>query len=216
MKKAIILLTLIITYSSFSQSIWKKGVDLRKRNGIKETTIYLQNLDKENEKSIWDWSFYDKEGRLIESKRYLENGKLKTHFKFEYPTNKTRILIYLDEHGKETKRVEQEFDLSGEKEPLVEKSKSGIFRYEYDENGNKIKVWNIKKNPEVLQTEVFFNEDNLRVKEKLLITDSKNKTTYIMTRIYERDENGNILKITSEAKGEIDSIEIHEHKKYST
>lgn len=216
MKKIILLLTLIITCSGFSQSIWKKGADLKKRNGIKETTIYQQNPENENERRIWDWSSYDKEGRLIESKRFLKNEELKTHYKFEYPTNKTRILIYLDKRGNETKRVEQEFDLSGEKEPLVEKSKSGIFRYEYDDNGNKIRVWNIKKSPEVLQTEVFFNEDNLRVKEKLLITDRKNKTTYIMTRIYERDENGNILKITSETKGEIDSIEIHEHKKYST
>ncbi|RED42997.1 hypothetical protein DFQ10_107185 [Winogradskyella eximia] len=205
---------MIITYSSFSQSIWKKGADLKKRNGIKETTIYLQNLDNESEKRIWDWSSYDKEGKLIESKRFLENGKLKTHFKFEYPTKKTRILIYLDKRGNETKRVQQEFDLSGEKEPLVEKSKSGIFRYEYDENGNKIKVWNIKKNPEVLQTEVFFDENNLRYKERLLIT-RKFGSEY-MTRIYTRDKSGNILKIISEMEGEINSIEIHEHKKYST
>jgi len=216
MRRITILLTLLISISSFSQTLWKKQADLRKKNNIKETKIYQQNPENSKQTRLWDWNFFDKEGRIVESKRYLPNGKFKTHYKFEYPNNKSRILIYLNDDGKETKRVEQEYDLSGEKEPQIEISKSGIFRYEYDENGNKTKVWNIKKNPKTLQTEVFFDENNLRIKEKLLITDRKNKTTYIMTRIYERDEDGNILKITSEVKGEIDSIEIHEHEKYST
>ncbi|WP_412983915.1 hypothetical protein [Pontimicrobium sp. IMCC45349] len=214
MKRKILFLTLIISYSSFSQSLWKKGADLRKQNGIKETTIYLLNPKDENDKRIWDWNSYDKEGRLIESKRFLKSGELESHYKFEHPNNKTRILIYLDKRGKEIKRVDQKYDLSGEKETLNEYSKSGIFRYEYDKNGNKTKVWNIKKKPAVLQTEVFLNENNLRYKERLLIT-RKFGSAY-MTRIYERDKSGNILKIISELDGEIDSIEIHEHKKYST
>ena len=75
MKKILLLLTLIISYSSFSQSIWKKAADLRKLNLIKETTIYLLNPENINEKRIWDWESYDKVGRLIESKRFLKNEK---------------------------------------------------------------------------------------------------------------------------------------------
>ena len=180
------------------KNLWKKEADFNKQNRIKETSIYLQNLNNKKKKRLWDWSLYDRDGRVIEKKRYLEDGRLETHYKFEYPNNKTRILIYLDKKGKELRRVEQKFDLSGEKEPLVEISESGIFRYEYDKKGNTTKVWNIKNKPETLQTEAFFNDKNLRIKENLLITDRKNKTTYIMTRIYERDKNGNILKIISE------------------
>ena len=158
---------------------------------------------------------FDKEGRLIESKRYLANGKLNTHYRFEYPTNKTRILISVNNRGKEIERIDQNFDLSDEKEPLEEFNKRKTLRYEYDEKGNTTKVWRISENPPLLQTEVFYDSNSLRTKENLLVT-KQDGSTYIMTRVYERDESGNILKITSEAEGKVDSIEIHEHKKYST
>ncbi len=215
MKKVILLTTLLISCSGFSQSIWKKLADVRKNNKIKETCIYQVDLENPNKKRLWDWNSYDREGRLVESKRYFPNGKIKTHYKFEHPSPKTRILISLDKREKEIERIDQEYDLSGKKEPLKEFSDNGIFRYEYDENGNTTKVWRIKEKPELLQTEVEFDENNLRVLVKSLVF-SRDRSTYISNSKFERDSEGNIKKVTYEAKGKTTSIEIHEHKKYST
>lgn len=215
MKKLILLTTFLISCSGFSQSIWKKLADVRKNNKIKETSIYQVDLENPNKKRLWDWNSYDREGRLVESKRYFPNGKIKTHYKFEHPNPKNRILISLDKRGKVIERINQEYDLSGEKEPLKEFSDNGIFRYEYDENGNTTKVWRIKEKPELLQTEVEFDENNLRVLVKSLIF-SRDRSTYISTGKFERDSEGNIKKVKYEAKGKTTSIEIHEHNKYST
>lgn len=214
MKKTVLVIALLFSISSFSQSIWKKLADMRKNNNIKETSIYQVNLENPKKKRIWDWNSFDRQGRLIEAKRYLANGKLKTHYKFEHPNPKTRVLISYDKGGKEIERIKQNYDLSEEKEPLREFSENGFFRYEYDKNGNTTKVWRTKEKPELLQTEVIFDENNLRIIEKSLVF-RQNRTTYISIRKYERDSNGNVERITTESNGKITSIEIHEHKKYS-
>lgn len=214
MKNIILLLTLLISSFSFSQSIWKKQADLRKKNGIKETKIYQQNLENSKQKQIWEWELYDKNGRLIESKRFLPNGKLKSHYKFDYPSDRKRILVTLNKRGNEEKRTEQKFDLSDDKKQLIAESDNGIFGYEYDDKGNTTKVWRIKENPKQLQTEVFYDNNNLRIKENLLIR-KRDGTSYISTRIYDRDEDGNILRIvTYDENDKINSIEIHEHEKH--
>jgi hypothetical protein len=214
MKNIMLFFTLFISSLCFSQSIWKKQADLRKENQVKETKIYQQNPKNPDQKRIWNWELYDKTGRLIESKRFLPNGKVETHYKFEYPTDKTRTLIILNKIGKEEKRIDQKFDLSDDKRTLIAESENGIFGYEYDNRGNTIKVWRIKENPKQLQTEAFYNDDNLRVKEKLLIKKSDG-SSYISTRTYERDEKGNILKITTYGENNmVESIEIHEHEKH--
>lgn len=216
MKKAILLaVVFLISFSGLSQSIWKKLADVRKDNKIKETSVYLVNLENPEEKRLWDWNSYDRAGKLVESKRYLPNGNIKTHYKFEHPSAKTRVLISLDKRGKEIERIEQVYDLSGEKEPLKEFSDNGFFRYEYDENGNTTKVWRIKEKPELLQTEVVFDENDLRILVKSLVF-GQNGSTYISTSKYERDSEGNIMKVTIEAKGKTTNIEIHEHIKYGS
>ena len=78
MKYKILLLTLLTSSFCFSQSIWKKQADLRKRNDIKETKIFQQSPLNSEQKRLWDWELYDINGRLVESKRFLPNGKLNT------------------------------------------------------------------------------------------------------------------------------------------
>jgi len=214
MKNIILPLILLISSVCLSQSIWKKQADLRQKNQIKETTIYLQNPQNSKQKRIWDWELYDRNGRLIESKRFLPNGKVKSHYQFEYPTDKTRVLIVLNKRGKEEKRIDQQFDLSNDKEQMVSESESGILGYEYDENGNTTKVWRIKESPKLLQLEIFYDENDLRIKEKQVIN-KRDGSFYISTRIYERDKEGNILKITSYGENDvIESIELHDHEKH--
>jgi uncharacterized protein YxeA len=214
MKNIILPLILLISNVCLSQSIWKKQADLRKENGIKETTIYQQNPKNSEQKRIWDWELYDRNGRLIESKRFQPNGKVKNHYKFEYPTDKKRVLVILNKRGKEKERIKQRFDLSNDKKTLISESENGIFGYEYDDNGNTTKVWRIKENPKQLQTEIFYDENNLRIKENLRIN-KRDGSSYISKRIYERDEEGNILKILTYGEdNSIESIEIHEHRKH--
>ncbi|MGJ8551244.1 hypothetical protein [Winogradskyella wichelsiae] len=216
MKKIILLIALLISFSNFSQSIWKKGADLYKNNNVKEVKIYQLNPENENQKRLWDSESYDREGRIIEKKRFQSNGKFESHYKFEYPNDKSRILISFDKKGKEIKRIDQEYDLSDDENPLIKYSESGFFEYEYDENGNITKVWRIKTDPKQLQTENFYNENGHLIKSKSLITNRDRKSTYISTSTYELDKDGNILKITTESKGKTTSIAVYEYKKYGT
>ncbi|WP_189362866.1 hypothetical protein [Algibacter mikhailovii] len=216
MKRTILLLTLIITYSGFSQSMWKKVADKYKQNNIEEVKIYQQNVENKNQKRLWDWEFYDREGRLIEKKRFQSNRKFESHYKFEYPNNKSRILISFDKKGNEIKQIDQEFDLSNDKNPLIKFSESGFFEYEYNKNGDITKVWRIKDDPKRLQTENFYNEKGYLIKSKSLVFTSDRKSTFISTSTYDLDENGSILKITTESNGKVKSIAVYEYKKYST
>jgi len=65
-----------------------------------------------------------------------------------------------------------------------------------------------------LQLEIFYDENDLRIKEKQVIN-KRDGSFYISTRIYERDKEGNILKITSYGENDvIESIELHDHEKH--
>lgn len=196
--------------------MWKKKADLYKRNGIKEVKIYQINTYNKNEKRLWDWEFYDREGRLIEKKRFNSNSTLKTHYKFEYPNNKSRILISLDSNGNELKRDNQNFDLSNENNTLKKFSDDGYFEYEYNDNGDITKVWRIKENPKLLQTENIYNENGYLVISKRLVFTKKRKSSFISINSYTLDENGNILKIITESKGIIRNVVVYEYEKYST
>jgi len=214
---------LIITYSSFSQSMWKKAADKYKQNNIKEVKIYQTNVENKNQKRLWDWEFYDRDGRLIEKKRFKKNGKFESHYKFEYPNKKSRILISFDKKGNEIKRIDQEFDLSDDKNPLNQFSESGFFEYEYNENGGITKVWRIKDEPKRLQTENFYNEKGYLIKSKSLVFTSDRKTTFISTSTYDLDENVvydpteyGKYNFSYETKSELEKKEIKFQKKLST
>lgn len=103
--------------------------------------------------------------------------------------------------------------MSDEKEPLEEVSESGIFGYEYDANGNTIKVWRIRKSPKQLEREIEYDHNNLRIIEKSRVF-NRDGTSYISVRTFERDEDGNILKIVTVEENQITNIEIHKHEKY--
>lgn len=214
MKKTILFLALIISFSSFSQSMWKKEADRYKQNGIKEVKIYLLDLEHQNEKRLWDWEFYDKNGRMIEKKRFQPNGALESHFKFEYPNDTSRILISYNDKGKEIKRVDQEFDLSGDKNPQNQYSKNGAFEYEYNKAGDVTKVWRVKDNPKRLQTENVYDEKGFLIESKSLVFTNNQKSNYISTSTYCVDNTGNISKITTEANGTITSVAIYEYVKH--
>ena len=213
MKKFTLILALLLPVFGFSQTIWKKEADLRKQNKIKETRKYVQSVENPESKWLRDWLFYDRSGRLIESKRYRNNGEVETHHKFEYLNQTTRILIILNADGQESNRIEQEFDLTDTPKPLKSTNSSGILGFEYDEHGNLTKVWRIKENPKVLQQEAFYDENNLPYK-KINRVRKRDASHFYQTSFYERDEDGNILKITTESNGNVIGISIYEHKKY--
>lgn len=209
MRKIIFLLTLLVSFSCFSQSNRKIEADLIKRNRIKKTTVYTQDIDNNIKKRIWYWSLYDKEGRVIELKRFWVDEQKNEHYRFEYPNNKTQIILTFDNSGKIKFRSEREYNFSLVKEPRLFVSKNGQYRYVYDNKNNTREVWNLKKRPQTLLTKLFFDENNLIKKQKRNLPNGK-----IFTLKYKRDKYGNLSKITARVNGVIDYIETYKHEKY--
>lgn len=214
MKKFLVPIFLLTTLISSGQSVYKKDADLKKKNNIKQTDIYLIDKSKSVNAILFQSNHYDKKGRTIVTKSYALNGELDSRSKFEYPNDTIRIKISLDSTETELKRIEQKFDLSDRKRKK-KKNKNQNFEYEFDSRGNTSKIYRIVGNEKSLLTEKEYNENNYLLKEGAFSFRSDGTKRW-KVRIYERDKYDNILRITTMDGNEIENVVIYVHKKYST
>ncbi|MFC5196576.1 hypothetical protein ACFPH8_14635 [Bizionia hallyeonensis] len=214
MTKLLTSIFLLIALITNAQSVYKKSSDLKKRNKIKQTDRYLLDKSKSINPMLFGSYVYDRNGRIIDSKKFLPNGKFSSHSQFEYPNDTIRIKILFDSTGVEIKKIEQKVDLS-EKEIEREKVDDKNFEYVYDSNGNIAKIYKIKDNKKSLLMENKYNDNNYLIQESFF--EFKLDGTKIpQVIIYTRDESDNILRITRMSENEIEYIEFYTHKKYST
>jgi len=214
MKNTIFLILFLISSIGFSQNIFKKEIQLRKSNKIKETSFYIKY--PKGKKYLKKIEHYDRNGLLVELKKFGENGNIVERLTFEYPNDQTRILNEYDKNDSLVTSYNQKFDSSNILEPNKRKSDSKKFKYKYDKKGNLKEVWRLDLKKPLLQTEKFYNEQNRLVKQRLLIFVMIPKKYYYLTTEYKLDEDGNILEIKSIKNGKKKNTETREHKKYST
>ena len=214
MKNTFFLLLFLISSIGFSQNIFKKEIQLRKSNKIKETSFYVKY--PKGEKYLKKIEFYDRNGLLVELKKFDEKGNAEKRLTFEYPNDQTRILTEYDRNDSLVTSYNQKFDSSNILEPNKRKSDSKKFKYKYNKEGDLKEVWRLDLKKPLLQTENFYNEQNRLIKQRLLIFEMFPQKYYYLTIEYELDENGNILEINYIENGKKNITETLEHKKYST
>ena len=214
MKNTIFLILFLISSIGFSQNIFKKEIQLRKSNKIKETSFYIKY--PKGKKYLKKIEHYDRNGLLVELKKFDENGNISERLTFEYPNDQTRILTEYDKNDSLITSYNQKFDSSNILEPNKRKSDSKKFKYKYDKEGNLAEVWRLDLKKPIIQTESFYDEQNRLIKQRLLIFEMFPKKYYYLTTEYKLDEYGNILEIKSIKNGKNKNTETREHKKYST
>jgi uncharacterized protein YxeA len=214
MKNTVLLTLILISTFGFSQNIFKKEIQLRKSNNIKETTFYVKY--PKGKKHLKKIESYDRSGLLVELKKFDENGNVEQRLTFEYPNDQTRILNEYDKNDSLVTSYNQKFDSSTILEPNKRKSDSKKFKYKYDKKGNLTEVWRLDLKKPLLQTESFYDEENRLIKQRLLIFEMFPKKYYYLTTEYNLDEEGNIIEIKSIKNGKKKNTETREHKKYST
>ncbi len=214
MKNTVLLILILISTFGFSQNIFKKEIQLRKSNNIKETTFYIKY--PKGKKHLKKIESYNRSGLLVELKKFDENGNVEQRLTFEYPNDQTRILNEYDKNDSLVTSYNQKFDSSTILEPNKRKSDSKKFKYKYDKKGNLTEVWRLDLKKPLLQTESFYDEENRLIKQRLLIFEMFPKKYYYLTTEYNLDEEGNIIEIKSIKNGKKKNTETREHKKYST
>ena len=161
MKKTniLVLITFILTSSlGFSQNISKKEIELRKENNIQETSFFIKY--RKGKKTLTKTEFYDRNGLIVELRKFDKNGELNEKLTFHYPTEQTRTLKEYDGGNNLTNSYTQKFDTREILEPNKRKSDSKKFKYKYDNYDNLLEVWRLDLKEKMLQTEKFYNEQN--------------------------------------------------------
>ena len=215
MKKTNILILIVfilISNIGYSQNTFKKEIQLRKVNKIKETSFFIKY--RKGKKTLTKTEFYDRNGLLIELRKFDKNGNINEKLTFEYPTEQTRFLKEYNGENNLTDSYTQNFDTREVFEPNKRKSDSKKFKYKYDDIGNLKEVWRLDLKKKMLQTESFYNEQKILIKQRILIFEIYPKKYYYLTTEFKIDEKGNVLEIKSIKDGKTENTETREYKKW--
>jgi hypothetical protein len=113
---SILTLSVIVALPLFSQK--KKSIQA---NQIKSTTVYQEDYEKNNGRSVKEfYTKFDESGNIIEEIEYDDYGKEKNHTLYEYDENDNKIKeISLSPKGAKEKVIEYKYNEGFKTEKIV-------------------------------------------------------------------------------------------------